>query len=146
MQEKKYMRLKVVTEISLEFEMFTNLMVNALEGGSNYWYYFPKESYDEVKRLYDLNAEPLQSRRTRAMSEKFAWVLWNCRSHSFAINDAEDHDETLGYISWDTCKKALRKLHDDYHDYYYQVMTEKDDADTADVFFQLATLGEVTFG
>lgn len=80
------------------------------------------------------------------MSEKFAWVLWNCRSHSFAINDAEDHGETLGHISWDSCKKALRKMHDDYHDYYWQVVTENDDAETADVFFQLATLGEVTFG
>jgi hypothetical protein len=46
----------------------------------------------------------------------------------------------------DSLLDAIQKLKDEYPRVYENIIDEEYDAEDADVFFQLAVMGEVTFG
>ena len=43
-------------------------------------------------------------------------------------------------------KKAIELSHEQYPNVYYDLMEGTGDAETADILFQLATMGELIFG
>jgi hypothetical protein len=62
------------------------------------------------------------------------------------INDAEDEEEILGNIDMDGLLDAIQKIKAEHPNVYNNIIDEDYDADDADVFFQIAVMGEVTFG
>lgn len=116
-------------------EDIINLFVTALEGGSNYWYYIPTmpNGVREIKAEMNLAT-------SEAIGE---YVL---RGGSIQINDAEDQEEVLGDVDMDSLLDAIQKLKSDYPHVYENIIDEEYDAEDADVFFQLAVMGEITFG
>lgn len=112
-----------------------DLFVTALEGGSNYWYYLPRIPAGVREIMAELDME-----LTEAIGE---YVL---RGGSIDINDAEDEETKLGTVDMTSLLEAIDILKNDYTRAYENIIDEEYDADDADIFFQLAVMGEVTFG
>lgn len=111
------------------------LFVTALEGGSNYWYYLP-EIPNEVREI--------AAETGLAISEAIGEYI--LRGGHIQVNDAEDEEEVLGTVDMDSLLDAIVKIKTDYTDTYHNIIDDEYDADDADIFFQLATMGEITFG
>lgn len=123
-----------------EFNVLTkqrliDVFVCALEGGSNNWYFIkniPKE-ISEIKKSKNM-----------AFSEAIGeYVL---TGGQVEICDVEDEDEVLGYVNMDTILDAINLMKEKYPQNYTNIVNEEDDADDADIFFQLAVMGKVVFG
>lgn len=124
--------LKVLTAYEIE-----NLMVSAMEGGSNYWYEIKDESYDAIKEATkDMNGEAFVIRMLVAIQ----------RGVSVKVHDCNDEDELLGTITQESWAKAEDLMIKEQRPHLGDVLNENDDATTGDVFFQLAVMGEVKFG
>jgi hypothetical protein len=63
------------------------------------------------------------------------------------INDREEEDEVIGYISKDTMQERLQKLADSEDCWALDdELNDKGDANSSDVVFQYITMGEVVYG
>lgn len=111
-------------------QMIENLLINALEGGSNYWYFLPDISM--VKR----NGTEF------TLTEDI--ILSVYRGAKIPVSDTETGN-ALGFLSTEGIIKAVKLMHDHHPRHYADVLKEEDDATTADVFFQLSVMGEIEF-
>lgn len=65
----------------------------------------------------------------------------------FPVHDAENEDEQLGEISLETIAKGEQLLADKHLQHLCDILTDGGwDANTADVWFQYCTLGEIVYG
>ena len=115
-----------------------NWIVDALEGGSNYWY---------IIGINGLNA--VRSVVSREEDEYFCTALHKAifdRGAKVEIRDREDTDTVLGYLSKESIAKGLKKCKEEHPKYISQMLTEEEDAITADVIFQYCLMGEIMFG
>jgi hypothetical protein len=113
-------------------EQIIDVLVTALEGGSNYWYL-----------IKDLPRE-LESDESMGLSEAIGdYVL---RGGEITIYDLEDEDEELGELNMNKLLEAITIMKTEYPDIYQNLVNDEYDANDADVFFQVAVMGEVTFG
>lgn len=123
------MRVIIIKEIT--YNIFENIIVTALEGGSNYWYL-----------INDKIGQPKGTSPSTYIADK----LWNDKEYRLDIYDINDEDELLGVITNKTCQKAFNIMADRYPKHLDNILDENIDNDDADIFFQLAVMGEVTFG
>lgn len=129
----------MTVEQSINKQLFTDIFVTAFEGGSNYW--AEVNSYEFEDQL------SMKPSKTVALSESIANELWNNPDFSMTVYDSEsDGDEILGEITHDSCQKAFKLMMETHSKHFSNMMSENYDAETADIFFQLATMGEVVFG
>lgn len=124
--------------INLTDEQHENLVVSALEGGSNYWYYLTERAVKIVDKFCpaDKKDEPFSIRFWAAIKA----------GASIPVNDVENVKHNLGKISLASIEKGEQILADKYFSHFADIMDENDDATTADVWFQLCTLGEIVYG
>ena len=117
----------VKTEVAITQQRVEDLLCGAFEGGSNYWAYFvvSKKQKQGVKidYIYEIAT----------------------RGGEITINDRET-GETLGFLNEESIKKGLQLMAEKYPNRFIDVVNENDDADTADIFVQLAVMGELVFG
>jgi hypothetical protein len=128
-------KLGIVARQEISYNLFENILVTALEGGSNYWYTLDLTDLGEERNKY-LN-EPLSVRISK--------MIWYDRIN-LRVMDAEEEDVLLGEVNIATIKTAFEKICSQYPETYLNLIQENFDADDADVFFQIATMGEITFG
>ena len=107
-------------------ERIIDMLITAFEGGSNYWAIV--DSYEPSKWLEKMLNNRLLDRV----------VL-------FKVYDREDEDDLLGTVTEISIRKGIRLMMEDYPDAYNRWMTEQYDAEDADIFLQLVTMGEVVF-
>jgi len=131
----KYIKLFEDYENKLTKEMIINLFVNALEGGSNYWYYL-KDIPNEVKNI--------MSKKHIATSEAIGEFILN--GGEIHIYDIEDEDDLLGSINMNNLLDAINTMKKEYSANYLNIVSETDDAEDADIFLQIATMGKIVFG
>lgn len=115
-----------------KLELFDNLITNAFEAGvSLYWCYVDKEiipaGFDK-KDLSDFISE-------RVIKNKV----------TLKIIDAENLDDFLGDLNLENCHKAFTIMEKKYHHHFLDIINGDDDAITADIFLQLAIIGDVVF-
>lgn len=116
-------------------QRLTDLFITAYEGGSSYWasvhISFGEKAQEKIKEMGS-TSEYLFSR------------IWN-DGKEFTVFDAEEGDE-LGKMNKANFKKGYTLLKSDpYVDHYSDLVSENWDANTADVWFQLAILNDITF-
>jgi hypothetical protein len=112
-----------------------DLFVTALEGGSNDWYYLknlPKEVKYNIKE------------RRQPAAEAIANHVINGGYIQFF--DVEDENELLGTVDMDKLLDAISLIKKDYPDTWNNILDENADAQDADIFLQLAVMGDVSFG
>jgi hypothetical protein len=111
-----------------------NLIVSAIEGGSNYWYMI--ENTDEIKAATkDMKGEPLVDRMLMAIN----------RGLMVIISDQENENK-MHYIKSEDFAKAEKLMIEKHRRHLGDVLSEQDDATTGDVYFQLLVLGECIYG
>lgn len=127
METKKTLEVKV----NISHEDIEDIIITALEGGSNYWYYLNTEDIEKIRRLY-----PKDSGLT--LSEKIVNAVL-CKNCIVRIHDVEedepDETEHIGLLSNDTIKRGIALAIQDG-------MCITDDSDT---IFQLMILGEIFY-
>ena len=104
-------------------ELINDLLITALEGGSNYWY---------ILKTIPMNAERLLAR------------VYD--GESFTVYDAENNNEIVGEVNKATIKKGKKLFKEKEKEHYLNAMNDEWDAETSDVFFQFVVLGQITYG
>ena len=128
------MKLKI--ELELSYETFEEIIVTALEGGSNYWMDY------EVKKGIPKRNEMLG----KAPSQRMAYGLWHNKDSQVVIWDAEEEEELLGVLTYDSVREGMQLACKDYMKQINMMISEDYDAWTADTLFQVLVMGEVEFG
>ena len=102
-------------------EQIVDMLITAFEGGSNYWClaapYHPSKW-----------AEQINSGRMKVK-----------------VYDREVEDDLLGTVTEQSIRRGIPLMMRDYPDAYNRWMTGQYDAEDADIFLQLVTMGEVVF-
>lgn len=121
----------VKTEVEVTRDMIENIIVGALEGGSNYWMDFKVHS---------------KHGRFEWSSTEYAHQLLD-DEYELEIFDIEDGTR-LGILSKETLTKAIENLGNtpDSRRILTQIVEENDDANTHDYVVQMAVMGEITYG
>ena len=131
--------MKINIETKIESEVLENIFVTALEGGSNYWYYLPRESVFAVRTAVPRDVEECLSVAIyKAVCEEGVDV---------PIYDAEDEEEMLGILSMTTIPERLGELiQSDNRWALTDELNEEGDANSSDIVFQYLVMGEAIFG
>lgn len=129
--------LDVVTRIPRQ--TLEDVFINALEGGSNYWYWLAEETIDLVRA-----AVPEKEERYIAVAIfKAAYD----KGVDVPIHDKENPEEVLGTLSRSTMNARLQALINGPQKWALDnEMKENGDADSSDIVFQYLVMGEVVFG
>lgn len=123
--------LKIITP----YDVY-NMLVSALEGGSNYWYWIGSKSDQNIKKAtQDMVNEPYVDRFLMAIQRNVEVRIYD--------NETKERLGVLTPKSWAKAEKLILKNH---RSHLGDLLKEQDDAITADVFFQLAVIGELTYG
>jgi hypothetical protein len=131
--------MKINIETKIESEVLENIFVTALEGGSNYWYYLPRESVFAVRTAVPRDVEECLSVAIyKAVCEEGVDV---------PIYDAENEEEMLGILSMTTIPERLGELiQSDNRWALTDELNEEGDANSSDIVFQYLVMGEAIFG
>ena len=124
----------------MDYDSFEDLIVTALEGGSNYWYTLDLDnSIGFIKKYAD---DP------RPMTIRIAEALYNNKDSAVVVLDAEDEEEeeVLGILTYDSVRKALGNFPNDHQWALDNVLNGDYDANDADVVFQVLVMDDVVFG
>lgn len=114
-----------------------NMLVSALEGGSNYWYLIGEKTCDRIEvATPEMKGEPFVDRFLMAIQKG---------TKGINVLDTET-GEKLGTLTPESWAKAEKLMIEKHRSHLGDILKENDDAITADVFFQLAVIGELTFG
>lgn len=131
--------MKIKIETKIDTQVLEDIFVTALEGGSNYWCYLPRESKFAVRSVVPKDIEPYFSVATyKAVCEE---------AIDIPIFDAEDEEEMLGILSMSTIPERLGKLLQSGDN--WALRNELDgngDADSSDIVFQYLVMGEAIYG
>jgi len=128
--------MKLKLELELTYETFENIIVTALEGGSNYWHML-----GDTKGIPKRDDMP-----NEAPSQRIAYGLWHNKDSELPIWDLEEEDELLGTLTYDSVREGMQIACDNYLEEINMMIGEDYDAWTADTLFQVLVMGEVTFG
>lgn len=137
--DNKIETVGLLLPIEFSKQCLEDVIVTALEGGSNYWY-----KLGEMKDL---------PKGTGPLAIRIADFIWNGGSVPvYDVENSEDGEdesdwEHLGDLNLVNVKRGLASLLDskDYAYTFWNVMSENYDANDADVIFQYMIMNEVTF-
>ena len=122
----------------MDYDSFENLIVTALEGGSNYWYMIDLDTSTGFIKKYADDPRP--------KSIRIADALYNNEESSVTILDAEDEEETLGVLTRQSVRKTLEDFPKDHQWALDNVLNGDYDANDADVVFQVLVMNDVVYG
>ena len=128
----------IVVSREMDYDSFEDMIVTALEGGSNYWYLLDlNNSIGFIKKYAD---------DQRPMTIRIADALYNNEDSSVVVLDTEDEEETLGTLTYQSVRKTLENFPKDHQWALDNVLNGDYDANDADVVFQVLVMGEVVYG
>ena len=128
--------LKISISQNISLEHFEEIIVTALEGGSNYWYSLSPNDFEDN----------LEGKKEEPLSSRIAKTLYNDPKFQMKVYDVEEDNFELGIVSQESMLKAIEIAYEKYNWVYEDLIQGNGDADTADALFQLATLGELVYG
>lgn len=113
-----------------------DMLVGAIEGGSNYWYFLDDAACDIIDKVCPQNDDMA-----------FVERLWKALEGgaSIPVRDNEN-EEVLGEISLSTMTERERVMMEKQPRHFADILGEDDDAITADVWFQFVVMNELIYG
>lgn len=112
-------------KITLTEDRVANLLVNACEGGSNYWI--------EWADTYPYQDDPTPDNQ------------WQMKLR-LPIDFKADGDDTIYTLTRENLQEALLLMIEKYPFHWSSIIEENDDADTGDALLQLALFKEIVYG
>jgi hypothetical protein len=119
--------------ISVNDQRIEDLLTNATEGGSNYWYMIEKYIYPEGKTADTLKLE-------------FPHCQMPFNGGAIVFSSLEEPEKAHVILDYKKCLKGLSIMAKKYPSHFADWQTENDDAITADVWLQCALYGDVIYG
>ena len=129
--------MKIQIEYEVTEGMIENVIVSALEGGSNYWYFIDVADFED-------DLPPM--RTYPALTERISEAVFKNPAFKMPVYDVEDEDDVLGYLSQKNLRRGLELCAKDYPEVFQRFTQDEIDAGDADIIFQLTVMGEITFG
>lgn len=133
--------------IEISDQLREDLIVAALEGGSNYWYFIDKDGKNIINPY--INAEtPFSVAFWRAIKDGKSIPVYDKETIEDWEYDNEGEKELLGDVNLESIAKGEQLMADGYMNHFRNIMGENTDWDaaTADVWFQLCVMGELVYG
>ena len=129
--------MDTTTQISprLTNQQLEDLFITAYEGGSSYWCGISNEELQRARDGYKSNELPCPSQYL------FAALL---AGEEFEFYDQEDEEETWT-LNLEKLTSGTEKFTMEEVDHYADAVSDRMDATTADVWFQVCLIGEVTY-
>ena len=128
----------------LKNEVRNDLIITAVEGGSNYWYFLDDEACKIIDKYKGIKKDFHGKFPMGTFSEAIITAV--DAGEKLAISDVENSDEILGWLSKENIEKGEKIMYEKYPKFFASILGEEWDAETADVWFQLCTMGELVFG
>jgi hypothetical protein len=128
----------IVVNREMDYDSFEDMIVTALEGGSNYWYMIDLDNSTGFTKKY--------ADDPRLKSIRIADALYNNEDSSVVVLDTEDEEETLGTLTYQSVRKTLENFPKDHQWALDNVLNGDYDANDADVVFQVLVMGDVVYG
>lgn len=123
-------------------DLIKDLIITALEGGSNYWYDLDKEDLNKVKAHYHPEV-----RCNKPFAEMIAEkVIENKIKIAIYDVESEDEPEKLGILSFESIKTGLRLMLTHSPIQFGDIFSETYDVYTADTLLQYAVMGKIVYG
>ena len=125
-------------QIEIDDSVLEDVFVTAIEGGSNYWYFLSEDAVKLIRKAVPREEESCLSVAT------FKAVM---KGVNLPINDVENEEDIIGWISLETMADRLSELATSGNKWALQAhMNEEGDSESADIVFQYLTMGEVVYG
>ena len=126
--------------VRVKKQRVADLLCSALEGGSNYWYRIEKFVKPKPKHLKPHTG-------TGGIFRHVDYPL--CKGGAIIVSDHHGADggiEVHTRVDLEQIINGLELMCTLYPRHYSNWLTEKDDAETGDVFLQLCVLGDLVYG
>lgn len=137
---------KILLSIEIDGQqIIENVIVTAIEGGSNYWIWFNIDEnwFREMNHF----CQKTESKNFKLpFSIKIVNALMGLENFKIPIYDLENTDELLGELSKESFIRGCELCAKNYPKHWANILSENFDADDADIVFQLAVMGDVVFG
>lgn len=134
-------------------ERIYNLLVSALEGGSNYWYMLedrivPALPYTFTDRLWnDKRAnDPAWIHSEEIPFNKGGALVFSVQSEERDEDLARKEEAERYTLDREAMARGLALMAEHSPSHFATFLQENDDAETGDVFLQYCLFGEVKFG
>jgi len=123
-----------------------DMLCNALEGGSNYWYMIEEKTEPtEWTRYGDYNDGKTKYAHLYPFNKGGA-LIFSVMSEE-RDEEARKAEEAMRYtLDFKAVEKGLQAMALGYRRHYADFITGNDDATTADVFLQCCLFGEAIYG
>jgi hypothetical protein len=136
-EEKKEEPFRLAVEVSEE--MVRDLLISALEGGSNYWVCIEDANGASAARY--LSDVPLTAD---------GFLIITAPSNRQGLRevrfDEKNHDMLPAFLDRKAIVRGLEVMHRDHGAHYGEMISGGGDATTGDVFLQCCLYGDVIFG
>jgi len=144
-------KIKASTVAEVKLEDVANLLVTAIEGGSNYWYYIVEYNKPEgVDTSPDWNwagdKDPAPSYIRYAMTEGYSITIADMEENDELDPDDESTWGTTYKLDLKAMEAGLQIMAEKYYRHFKDFIEENYDAETADVFLQCCCFGEAVYG
>jgi hypothetical protein len=126
----------MIIPLNITKEQIADQLCTALEGGSNYWYML-----GDIDRIYFDKSLTLVDNLVRSFLVDKEYEL-----NVYDIESGEDEPDLLGKVTYKSIGNAFTLMGTHYPKQLANILSGDYDADDSDVWFQLATMGEVVFG
>jgi len=124
--------------MKITHELISDLLTTALEGGSNYWYLL-----GSIDHKHFIKGDTLSDNLARSfMADK----NYSLNVYDIDTFDVDTDPDLLGNVTYASIENALAVMLDEFPHSLANIIKGDYDADDADVWFQIATMGEVQFG
>jgi len=137
--------IAIKTTVGVPWQTVGNILVNAFEGGSNYWYMIhdrkrPKNFYNSEKGdwSYPHMSYPINEGGAILVSNEKISGGKDCK------DGEDDHKEK--WVNQESLAEGLRIMAEKYPEDFNNMISENDDAITGDVLLQCTLFGEVIYG
>ena len=142
-------------EMNIPIESIEEILITAMEGGSNYWYIMDGEQHCRSWLSEEIKSGRLE--RNDKIHYKWMDAMFQGCPHKISIYDVEEANEEdeelselepLGYLTMDSIAEGLKLAQQDYSEEFSQHIPSYNDGDgdSADVLFQLMVMGDVAYG
>lgn len=134
--------IPVPVTVNVKLDAVTNLIVSALEGGSSYWLRQYGYLHGDGR---EIDGGRVDGYEGPAYSVGEFWADGN-RVRFTYDNPGEGEDLLTKDVGLAEIISGLNTMASKYGSHFSDVMTENDDAITADVFIQCVIFGEIIYG
>ena len=149
-------------EIEMPEERIQDLLCNALEGGSNYWYFIEKYHYPnkcpvcgrvthcpicssgkngKAHKLVDTIPQTKES-----LGIEFTHLELPFKGGFIEFSDLEDEEAEHKNLTLEAIQRGVKIMAEKYPRHFGDWIGENDDATTGDVFLQCCLFGETIYG